>query len=122
MNALEREIEVLRGLCACRGDDDCVDEASNELTLLRGIEAAAKLACGLLWMVDERGDKEHAAYMALRDALGGSGSEGLKAAIETAIAAGHEADHPPDADWWAGKKELDMRPNTELSRRADDGD
>lgn len=122
MNALEREIEVLRGLCPCRGDDDCVNEASNELTLLRGIEAAAKLACGLLWMVAERGEKEHAAFMALRDALGGYGSEGLKAAIETAIAAGYEADHPPGADWWAGKKEPVLQPNTALSRPAADAD
>lgn len=112
MNALEREIEVLRGLCACRGDDDCVREASNELNLLRGIESAARLACGLLWMVDDRSDKEHAAFVALRDALGGPGSAGLKSAIECAIAAGHEADHPAGADWWAGKKESDMRPNT----------
>lgn len=25
--------------------------------------------------------------------------------IEAAIDAGYEADHPPGADWWAGKKE-----------------
>lgn len=29
----------------------------------------------------------------------------LKEAIKRAIEAGHEADHPPLADWWAGKKE-----------------
>ena len=117
MNALEREIEVLRGLCACRGDDDCVREASNELTQLRRIESAARLACGLLWMVDDRSEKEHAAFVALRDAFGGPGSTGLKSSIEYAIAAGHEADHPPDADWWAGKKELDMRHNAGIERQ-----
>ena len=46
-----------------------------------------------------------AAFHALRDALGGSGSKGLGKAIKSAIDAGHEAEHPAEADWWAGKKE-----------------
>ena len=29
----------------------------------------------------------------------------LRKGIEVAIEAGYEADHPPGADWWAGKKE-----------------
>lgn len=68
------------------------------------IREAAELACGLLWMVEDRNGKVRAAFHALRDALGGSGSKELGAAIKRAIDAGHEADHPPEADWWAGKK------------------
>lgn len=80
-------------------------EADAELLKLRKIEEAAELACGLLWMVEDRREKVRAAFHALRDALGGSGSKGLGKAIKRAIDAGHEADHPPGADWWAGKKE-----------------
>lgn len=105
MNPLERELATMRGFAACRGDDDCLDEADAELVQLRKIEEAAELACGLLWMVEDRREKVRAAFHALRDALGGSGSAGLGKAIKRAISAGHEADHPPGADWWAGKKE-----------------
>ena len=104
MKPLERELATMRGLAACRGDDDCLDEADAELVHLRKIEEAAELACGLLWMVEDRREKVRAAFHALRDALGGSGSKGLGQAIKRAIDAGHEADHPPGADWWAGKK------------------
>lgn len=70
------------------------------------IRAAAELACGLLWMSDWRRDKAHFAFVALRDALGGPGSKGLGAAIQRAIDAGYEADHPPECDGWAGMKEF----------------
>jgi hypothetical protein len=84
---------------------DALNEADAEVMKLRQIEEAAELACGLLWMVEERSEKVRTAFHALRDALGGSGSKGLGKAIKRAIDAGHEADHPPGADWWAGKKE-----------------
>jgi len=53
--------------------------------------------------MDSRRIKIQAAYEALRDALGGSGSDGLGKAIKRAIDAGYEADNPHGADWWAGK-------------------
>ena len=99
MNPLERELATMRGFAASRGDDDCLDEADAELAQLRKIEEAAELACGLLWTVEYQSGKVRAAYHALRDALGGSGSKGLGKAIKRAIDAGHEADHPPEADW-----------------------
>jgi len=106
MKPLERELATLRGLSGCRGDDDRIAEAEAELARLRKIERAAELACGLLWMVciDYRHPKIQAAYKALRDALGGSGSDGLRNAIQLAIDAGYEADHPHGADWLAGKE------------------
>lgn len=67
------------------------------------IEAAARLALGILWMDERVTDKTRAAFQILRDALGGH--DGLRKGIEAAIRAGYEADHPPGADWWAGKKE-----------------
>ena len=57
---------------------------------------------GLLWMTERDNDKVQAAFKTLRDALGGQNA--LHQGIEAAIGAGHEADHPPGADWWAGKK------------------
>lgn len=80
---------------------------------LHKMEEAAELACGLLWMMESREDvgrgrKAQAAFEALRDALGGPGSKGLGKAIKRAIDAGHEADHPPGCDWWAGKKEIEQ--------------
>jgi len=105
MKPLERELATMRGFAASRSDDDCLDEADAELAQLRKIEEAAELACGLLWMVEDRREKVRTAFHALRDALGGSGSKGLGKAIKRAIDAGHEADHPPGCDWWAGKKE-----------------
>ena len=111
-SAVERELATARGLCSSVCDDDALNEADSELLRLRKIEEAAELACGLLWMVEDRREKVRAAFHALRDALGGSGSKGLGKAIKRAIDAGHEADHPPGADWWAGKKET---PNAELS-------
>lgn len=103
--AVERELATARGLCSSIGDDDALNEADAELLKLRKVEEAAELACGLLWMVEDRREKVRAAFHALRDALGGSGSKGLGKAIKRAIDAGHEADHPPGCDWWAGKKD-----------------
>lgn len=77
------------------------------------IQSAAELACGLLWMVEDRHGKVRDAFHALRDALGGSGSKGLGKSIQRAIDAGYEADHPPGCDWWAGKKDTQ---NAEVSR------
>lgn len=71
---------------------------------LRQLREAAELACGLLWMIDDRSDKVREAYRALVAALGGPGSPGLKRSIQRAIDAGFEADHPEGATWWAGKK------------------
>ena len=67
------------------------------------LRAAALLALGLLWMTERQSDKVHRAYTTLRDALGGK--EALREGIQAAMDAGHEADHPHGADWWAGKKE-----------------
>ena len=75
------------------------------------IIAAAELACGLLWMMeDHRHPHTKIAFEKLRDALGGSGSDGLGRAIQRAIDAGYEADHPPSATWWAGKKPEEKAP------------
>lgn len=114
MKALERELDVMRGLSGGRGDDDRIETSAEELAQLRKIEAAAKLACGLLWMTEFRVGKVREAFHALRDALGGSGSKELGEAIKTAIAAGHEADHPPSADYWCGMK----TPNVEVTGAA----
>ena len=69
---------------------------------LQRLESAALLALGLLWMTKRDNDKVQAAFKTLRDALGGQ--KALRQGIEAAIDAGYEADHPPGADWWAGKK------------------
>ena len=103
--SVERELATARGLCSSVCDDDALNEADAEVMKLRNIEVAAELACGLLWMVEDRSEKVRAAFHALRDALGGPGSKGLGNAIQRAIDADHEADHPPGCDWWAGKKE-----------------
>ncbi len=67
---------------------------------LRKIETAAKLACGLLWMTAEwRTGKTEAAYQALLEAVGGSGSQGLRESIQAALDAGHEVDAPPGCYW-----------------------
>lgn len=64
------------------------------------IGAAAKLACGLLWMTAEwRQGKTEAAYQALLEAVGGSGSQGLRESIQAALDAGHEVDAPPGCYW-----------------------
>ena len=87
------------GRAGHRADDDVV-ELDAELALLRKIETAAKLACGLLWMTAEwRQGKADAAYKALLEAVGGSGSQGLRESIEAALAAGHEVDAPPGCYW-----------------------
>lgn len=76
------------------------DEEDAELARLRKIETAAKLATGLLWMTGEwRQGKADAAYQALLEAVGGSGSQGLRESIEAALAAGHEVDAPPGCYW-----------------------
>jgi len=77
------------------------------------IIAAAELACGLLWMMeDHRHPHTKIAFVNLLDALGGPGSEGLGRAIKRAIDAGYEADHPPGATSWAGKKPEEKAPAT----------
>jgi len=64
------------------------------------IGAAAKLACGLLWMTAEwRTGKTEAAYQALLEAVGGSGSQGLRDSIQSALDAGHEVGAPPGCYW-----------------------
>lgn len=101
-NALERELATARGLASSHGDEDALDEAGNELAQLRQIEAAAETAFGLLWMIDsEPGTKRFAAKQALGSVLN---KEAKKRGIKAAIDAGHEADHPQGADWWAGMK------------------
>lgn len=100
---LKRELAVLRGFAASRGDDDCIDEAEIDLHRLQHIESAALQALGILWMSERMSAKTQAAFKTLRDALGGKTA--LRKGIESAIDAGYEADHPPGADWWAGKKE-----------------
>ncbi len=77
--------------------------ANQAKTSVSPLRAAALLALGLLWMTERQSDKVHRAYTTLRDALGGK--EALREGIQAAMDAGHEADHPHGADWWAGKKE-----------------
>jgi len=75
-------------------------DAASALERLINIETAAKLACGLLWMQAEwRQEKTDAAYQALLEAVGGSGSQGLRESIEAAFAAGFEVDAPPGCYW-----------------------
>lgn len=100
---LKRELHVMRGMAACGGDDEAIQEAEIDLHRLQHIESAALLALGLLWMTERDNDKVQAAFKTLRDALGGQNA--LRKGIEAAIDAGYEADHPPGADWWAGKKD-----------------
>ncbi len=100
MGAIERELATARGLASSSGDESALDEADAELARLRNIETAAKLACGLLWMTAEwRQGKTDAAYRALLEAVGGSGSQGLRESINAALAAGHEVDAPPGCYW-----------------------
>ena len=74
-----------------------------DLHRFQSIESAALLALGLLWMTERDNAKVQTAFKTLRDALGSK--DALRKGIEVAIEAGYEADHPPGADWWAGKKE-----------------
>lgn len=104
-DSIEQELAVARCMCSCRGDDDALNKADAELFQLRKIAESAELACGLLWMIDLREGRTLAAYHALRDAIGGSGSDGLGRGIQRAIDAGYEADHPSGCTWWAGKKD-----------------
>ena len=100
---LKRELKVMRNFAASRGDDDCIQEAEIDLHRLQHIESAALLALGLLWMTERDNAKVQTAFKTLRDALGSK--DALRQAIEAAIDAGYEADHPPGAGWWAGKKD-----------------
>ena len=79
------------------------DPAWKSAQSLRDLRTAALLALGLLWMTERQSGKVHRAYTTLRDALGGK--EALREGIQAAMDAGHEADHPHGADWWAGKKD-----------------
>lgn len=96
-----RELRVLQGLASSRGDDDKILDAEIDVARLQHIEDAALLALGILWMTERHSDKVQAAYVALRNALGGKPA--LKRGIEMAIDTGYEADHPAGVDWWAGK-------------------
>ena len=100
MGAIERELATARGLASSAGDGAALDEAAAELARLRKIESAAKLATGLLWITAEwRQGKADAAYQALLESVGGSGSLGLRESIEAALTAGHEVDAPPGCYW-----------------------
>lgn len=92
--------EAIAAICAEEGARDFSEESARNL---RDIRPAALLALGLLWMTERQSDKVHLAYTTLRDALGGK--EALRQGIQAAMDAGHEADHPHGADWWAGKKD-----------------
>ena len=88
--------------CVAAGYGPTIEaQAADEIERLCKIESAALLACGVLWMIEHRRGKVKTAFDALRDALG---QQCLGEAIQRAIDEGHEADHPPSADWWAGKK------------------
>ena len=100
---LARELKVMRGMASCGGDDESIQQAEIDLHRLQHIESAALLALGMLWMTERHNHKAQAAFQTLRNALGGM--DALRKGIEAAIDAGYEADHPPCADWWAGKKE-----------------
>ena len=100
MGAIELELAIGLALSDSQGDQQRIVEAQCELARLRKIEAAAKLACGLLWMTAEwRQGKADAAYQALLEAVGGSGSQGLRESIEAAFAAGFAVDAPPGCYW-----------------------
>lgn len=94
---LVADLRMAIGDNGTRMQDDLIEH-------LRQLREAAELACGLLWMIDERSNKVREAYRALVAAIGGPGSPGLKRSIQRAIDAGFEADHPDGATWWAGKK------------------
>ena len=100
MGAIERELAIGLALSDSQGDQQRIGEAQCEIAILRKIETAAKLACGLLWMTGEwRQEKADAAYQALLEAVGGSRSQGLRESIEAALAAGFAVDAPPGCYW-----------------------
>jgi hypothetical protein len=103
-NAGHYASEAVAAICAEEGAASAVRDFTEESAQsLRDLRAAALLALGLLWMTERQSDKVHRAYTTLRDALGGK--EALREGIQAAMNAGHEADHPHGADWWAGKKD-----------------
>ena len=103
-NAGHYASEAISAICAEEGATAAVRDFGEESAQsLRDLRTAALLALGLLWMTERQSDKVHRAYTTLRDALGGK--EALREGIQAALNAGHEADHPPGADWWAGKKD-----------------
>ncbi len=87
---------------AIRQRDSAQSSAEEWFATAATLRAAALLALGLLWMTERQSDKVHLAYTTLRDALGGK--DALRQGIQAAINAGHEADHPAEAAYWAGKK------------------
>lgn len=96
--------EAISAICAEEGATAAVRDFGEESAQsLRDLRTAALLALGLLWMTERQSGKVHRAYTTLRDALGGK--EALREGIQAAMDAGHEADHPHGADWWAGKKD-----------------
>src|SRR5574337_2016313 len=101
----QREIERLRAEVASLTREEGCPGIAHDLDAL---QAAAELAYGLLWMTMTSNPKVHAARSALRDAFRGrfrDPHDASKRGIQAAIAAGFEADHPPDADYWCGKRE-----------------
>ena len=97
-------LERFAALVAAREREACAQVCRSEMArALYNIESAALLALGLLWMTERDNAKVQTAFKTLRDALGSK--DALRKGIEAAIEAGYEADHPPGADWWAGKKE-----------------
>ena len=98
-----QELKVMRAIASCRGDAESIQQAEIDLHRLQHIESAALLALGMLWMTERHSPNAQAAFQTLRNALGGQ--DALRRGIEAAIDAGLEADHPPGAGWWAGKKE-----------------
>lgn len=45
MDAIDRELAVMRGLASCRGDEERIDEAEAEITRLRADLAASQAEC-----------------------------------------------------------------------------
>jgi hypothetical protein len=104
-NSCEESAQSLRDIeCTCSAADMPFGRCCKAAPMSPATkEKAALLALGLLWMTERQSDKVQLAYTTLRDALGGK--EALRQGIQAAINAGLEADHPADADYWAGKKE-----------------
>lgn len=64
-----------------------------------------ELAYGLLWTVETDREELHRARQAIYAAFGQDRQECARRGIEAALALGHEADHPTNADYWAGIKD-----------------
>ena len=92
------------GPLAIIGDEN----RQRQLPLESELQTAAERAFGRLWMIEaERDPRSHEARQILADVLD---MEARRRGIEAAIDAGHQADHPPGCDWWAGKPEDEDTP------------